>query len=160
MDVGDTIDYTLTITNTGNVTLDTISLTDTLTDGSGIETDLSSAITLVSLNGTPQALLDDLEVGDVAIYTVSYTVDQAAMNSGMVSNIATVTASSPNDVDDVTDTTDTAVENELDQLPSMTLTKSATLNDGGDGSLDLGDTITYTLTLSNTGNVCINRCRD
>ena len=110
MDVGDTIDYTLTITNTGNVTLDTISLTDTLTDGSGIETDLSSAITLVSLNGTPQALLDDLEVGDVAIYTVSYTVDQAAMNSGMVSNIATVTASSPNDVDDVTDTTDTAVE--------------------------------------------------
>jgi gliding motility-associated-like protein/uncharacterized repeat protein (TIGR01451 family) len=155
MDIGDTIDYTLTITNTGNVTLDTISLTDTLTDGSGIETDLSSAITLVSLNGTPQALLDDLEVGDVAIYTVSYTVDQAAMNSGMVSNIATVTASSPNDVDDVTDTTDTAVENELDQLPSMTLTKSATLNDGGDGSLDLGDTITYTLTLSNTGNVVL-----
>ena len=155
MDVGDTIDYTLTITNTGNVTLDTISLTDTLTDGSGIETDLSSAITLVSLNGTPQALLDDLEVGDVAIYTVSYTVDQAAMNSGMVSNIATVTASSPNDVDDVTDTTDTAVENELDQLPSMTLTKSAALNDGGDGSLDLGDTITYTLTLTNTGNVSL-----
>jgi uncharacterized repeat protein (TIGR01451 family) len=155
MDVGDTIDYTLTVTNTGNVTLDGISLTDTLADGSGAETDLTSALTLVTLNGVSQTTLTNLEVGDVAVYTVSYTVDQAAMNSGMVSNTATVIASSPNAIDDVTDTTDTAVENELDQSPSMTLIKSATPNDGGDGSLDLGDTITYTLTLTNTGNVSL-----
>ena len=115
IDVGDTIDYTLTVTNTGNVTLDGITLTDILADGSGVETDLTSALTLVSLNGVLQTTLTNLEVGDVAVYTVSYTVDQEAMNSGMVSNTATVIASSPNATDDVTDTTDTAVENELDQ---------------------------------------------
>ena len=95
-------------------------MTDTLADGSGAETDLTSALTLVTLNGIADNT-DQLRGGDVAVYTVSYTVDQAAMNSGMVSNTATVIASSPNATDDVTDTTDTAVENELDQSPSMTL---------------------------------------
>ena len=151
MDIGDSIDYTIEITNTGNVTLDNVILSDILTDGDGNTTDLTSLLTLSSVNGTPKSILTSLSVGDVATYTLRYTVNEIAMNSGMVSNMATVTASSPTGTNDTTDSTDSAVENELDQSPLMSLTKSATLNDGGDGKLDIGDTITYTLTLSNTG---------
>jgi uncharacterized repeat protein (TIGR01451 family) len=155
MDIGDSIDYTIEITNTGNVTLDNVILSDILTDGDGNTTDLTSLLTLSSVNGTPQSILTSLSVGDVATYMLRYTVNEIAMNSGMVSNMATVTASSPTGTNDTTDSTDSAVKNELDQSPLMSLTKSATLNDGGDGKLDIGDTITYTLTLSNTGNVSL-----
>ena len=41
MDVGETIDYTIVITNTGNITLNAITFTEILTDGNGNQTDLS-----------------------------------------------------------------------------------------------------------------------
>ena len=93
---------------------------------------------------------------DVATYTLRYTIDQDDMNSGRLSNMASVSADCPDGTADCTDDQiDIAVENQLDQAPAMTLTKAATLNDGNDGSLDIGDTITYTLTLTNTGNVVL-----
>jgi hypothetical protein len=110
MDIGDSIDYTIEITNTGNVTLDNVILSDILTDGDGNTTDLTSLLTLSSVNGTPQSILTSLSVGDVATYMLRYTVNEIAMNSGMVSNMATVTASSPTGTNDTTDSTDSAVE--------------------------------------------------
>ncbi len=41
---------------------------------------------------------------------------------------------------------------DYDQIPAIELKKEATLNDGGDG-VQAGDTITYTFTVINTGNV-------
>ena len=159
MDVGDTIDYTLTVTNTGNVSLSNIVITDILTDGLGNPTDESANILLSAVNGssTTIALADVvLSPTDVATYTLTYTIDQDDMNSGRLSNMASVRADCPDGTADCAlDEIDIAVENELDQAPAMTLTKAAILNDGGDGSLDIGDTITYTLTLSNTGNVVL-----
>ena len=81
---------------------------------------------------------------DVVTYTLRYTIDQDDMNSGRLSNMASVSADCPDGTADCADDQiDIAVENELDQAPAMTLTKAATLNDGNDGSLDIGDTITY-----------------
>ena len=40
----------------------------------------------------------------------------------------------------------------MGQEPAMTVTKTATENDNNDG-LDLGETITYTIVVENTGNV-------
>ena len=159
MDVGDTIDYTITVTNTGNVSLSNIVVTDILTDGLGNSTDESINVLLSAINGSsttiaPAAVV--LSPAAVATYTLRYTIDQDDMNSGRLSNMASVSADCPDGTADCADDQiDIAVENELDQAPAMTLTKAATLNDGNDGSLDIGDTITYTLTLTNTGNVVL-----
>ena len=159
MDVGDTIDYTITVTNTGNVSLSNILVTDILTDGLGNSKDESANVLLSTINGSsttiaPAAVV--LSPDDVATYTLRYTIDQDDMNSGRLSNMASVSADCPDGTADCTDDQiDIAVENQLDQAPAMTLTKAATLNDGNDGSLDIGDTITYTLTLTNTGNVSL-----
>ena len=151
MDVGETIDYTITITNTGNVTLDNITLTETLIDGKGIETDLRSAMTLVSINDatTTQTSITSLEVGDKATYNVSYTVTQPAMNSGKVTNVATVTATAP---DGTTLPTESSAEIEslMGQAPAMAVTKTASPTTD---NFILGDTITYTIRVENTGNV-------
>ena len=151
MDVGETIDYTITITNTGNVTLDNITLTETLTDGKGIVTDLLNEMTLVSINDatTTQTSITSLEVGDKATYNVSYTVTQPAMNSGKVTNVATVTATAP---DGTTLPTESSAEIEslMGQAPAMAVTKTASPTTD---NFILGDTITYTIRVENTGNV-------
>ena len=41
------------------------------------------------------------------------------------------------------------------EAPVLTVTKSATVNDGGDGTADPGDTISYVVTVRNTGNVTL-----
>jgi archaellum component FlaG (FlaF/FlaG flagellin family) len=42
-----------------------------------------------------------------------------------------------------------------DQLSSMLVSKTGTVNDGGDGHADVGDTISYVITVKNTGNVTL-----
>ena len=153
MDVDETIDYTITITNTGNVTLDNIMLTETLIDGKGIETDLRSEMTLVSINDetTTQTSITSLEVGDKATYTVTHKVRQTDMNSGKVTNVATVFATAP-DGTPLPIESSAEIETIMGQAPAVEVTKTAVKNDNGDG-LDLGETITYTIGVKNTGNV-------
>ena len=96
-EVGDTITYTVEIENTGNVTLDNIVFTDTLTDGDGKTTDLSADLLLTHVNASPQTSLTSLAVGDTATYQAIYTVDQATIDSGYVENMVSVTADTPSD---------------------------------------------------------------
>jgi len=134
---GDTIDYTFTVENTGNVTLNNVSVTDPLP---GL-----SAITCPSGNPIPA-----LAVGATEDCTASYTLTQADIDSGQVDNTATADS-------DETEPVTSSETVPLDPAPALELSKTGTLDDGGDGIADVGDTITYVFTVENTGNVTLTK---
>jgi len=126
--VGDTITYTYTIINTDNVTTDNISLEDNLL---GI-IDLGEQTSLAA--------------GDNITATATYTVAEADL-PGPIENTATVYGT---DVYGNTVTASAAASVELTYTASLQLTKTA-----DPISATVGDTITYTYTISNNGNVSI-----
>ncbi|UGU16519.1 DUF11 domain-containing protein [Sinomicrobium kalidii] len=143
-DAGDGITYTFTVTNTGNVTIDNITIDDDLTGTAG-------------LSLTPPALAPD-ETGTA---TVAYTITQSDVDNGGVSNQALATGASP-DGDPVEDTSgtgednDTPTETPIEQSPSIALVKTGAYADSNNnGMADAGDEITYTFTVTNTGNVTV-----
>ena len=102
-EVGDTINYTITVENTGNVVITSISLVDVFTNNNGVELTLTQNPTF---NGANMGSLEGtLLLGETATYTASFTITQTAYNSGGVVNIAQVFGTAPNG-DSVEDTSD------------------------------------------------------
>ncbi len=133
--IGDTITYAFTVTNTGNVPLTGITVSDPL---------------IGAVSGGPITLAAGAV--DTATFTATYTVTAADVDAGTVNNTATVKGTPPTGAD-VTGPGSTSTP--LAAAPAMTLAKSGTLNDGGDGVANVGDTITYAFTVKNTGNVTL-----
>ena len=104
---------------------------------------------------------------EVMTYTASYTISGASASTAFISNIVTVTTSSPGNSNDIVDLaddgddTDGNTENDptiidLVPAPEMELTKTGTITfDNGDGMISPGDRITYTIRLENVGNLLI-----
>ncbi|AFL86260.1 protein of unknown function DUF11 [Belliella baltica DSM 15883] len=124
--VGDEIDYTITVTNTGNVTLSNIVVADPLT----------------GLNQTIATLAPKAS----EVINTTYTVDQDDIDAGSVTNVATAT------VGDITVSDDEEVD--AVQIPGLAITKAAALGSSyeavGD-EIDYTITVTNTgnVTLSN-----------
>ena len=156
--VGEVVTYTIVATNTGNVTLTGVAVTDELPGLSGRSTDWSGA----SGEGV-------LAPGESVVVTASYTLTQADVDRGSVRNVASVTGVPPVPVDPATglppvdpesgDPVEAEplepVEGEritlLDHAPAITIVKTAAV----DGSGHEGDRIDYTLVATNTGNVTL-----
>ena len=91
------------------------------------------------------------------VATVAYPISQADVDAGDVSNTATAfgdrrPAASP--VLAPPSSTDTPV----DQAPALTLTKSATVTDvDADGRTGLGDTISWSFLVTNSGTTTVSR---
>ncbi len=134
VDAGDQIRYTFTVTNTGNVTLDPVRVTDPL---------------LGAVTCAPTALAPtESATCTAAPYTIT-----AADEGGTVVNTATATGTPPRGPDvSSTDSTTTTVGT---PAPAIELVKSvANIEDTNDsGLVDAGDEITYAFTVTNTGNV-------
>jgi uncharacterized repeat protein (TIGR01451 family) len=136
-DVGETIDYTFTVSNTGNVTMANTTVVD----------DRVAAVTPASATIAP---------GEDATFTANgYTVTQEDVDAGEVLNTAFARGSVPGGVE-VFSAVDDHVVPVPDAAPALTLDKIATLRDAnGNGTADTGEQIAYTFTVTNTGNVTL-----
>ena len=155
--VGDVITYTILVTNTGNVTVDTIELTDTFTDAQGAALALTTGPSFVKNSGASAE--KTLAPSETATYTATYQITQAAIDAGGVKNVALAVGKDPSDVsvsdtsDDGDDGDDNTIDDPTETLlvatPALEVTKTAS------GTTSLGDVITYTILVTNTGNVTV-----
>ncbi len=108
INAGDTIIYTFKITNTGDVALSNLSISDVMLNPSTI-----TAATLLSPT-------------DSYILSRNYTITQANITTGSITNTATVTGTSPNSttVTDVSDSDNTALLGNND--PTVTQLQTTT----------------------------------
>lgn len=132
--VGQEVPYTFVITNTGNVTLSGVTLTDTLPGLPAPECDSTG----------------DLAVGAVRTCAATYTVTQADLDAGSLLNSAAVSSDGPGDTDGATAQDSVTVPSSAQ--PDATFAKHASLDDAdGNGLADPGETIHYTFLVENTG---------
>jgi uncharacterized repeat protein (TIGR01451 family) len=135
---GQTVTYSYLVTNTGNTTLTNV----TAVDDNGTPADTSDDVTLTACQ-TPS-----LAPGATTECSYVYTVSQADLDRGSLTNIATADADR---VDPVTDT----VTLTFAQTPAITVVKTADV-DGPETTVDaVGDTVTYSYLVTNTGNVTL-----
>ncbi|HEX5694156.1 MAG TPA: hypothetical protein VFY00_06015, partial [Arenimonas sp.] len=134
INAGDTLEYTVTATNTGNV-----ALTDVVVSDAQLTPNSATCATVPA--------------GGTCVLTGTHVVTGAEAQAGEVVNTASVTSTEvPGPTDSNTVTTPVV------QVPALTLDKSAaTLTTDADSSGDIteGDTLSYTVTLTNTGDVAL-----
>jgi uncharacterized repeat protein (TIGR01451 family) len=91
----DIINYSTTVTNTGNVTLTELAVVYALTDGMGNDLVMTS-------DPTNQWTIASLPPGESYNYVQYYTIGSSAAFTGSISNVVTVTGDTPNGTDDIT----------------------------------------------------------
>ena len=91
---GDTITYTITAENTGNVSLDNVRITDVQTPAGGSASSLTPTYSSGDINSDSV-----IDVGETWTWTVSYNLTQADLDAGGLSNLATVTVDDPGDTE-------------------------------------------------------------
>ena len=142
---GETITYTFDVKNTGNVTISNITVTDPLTPVS------VGSITLVP------------DETDFTTFTATYTLTQGDVNNGSVMNIASTSGMDPSGMtisdssdDPTTNAVNDATVTVLPRLSELSLFKTSVFDDqNDDGIPQVGETITYTFDVRNSGNLTI-----
>jgi uncharacterized repeat protein (TIGR01451 family) len=161
---GDKVTYTYTATNTGNVSLFNVSLSDDngtpfLINGVPAlgSDDFPVLFTTGLTNLDTDALLDDLVVGGVAVGTYTKTLTAADLALLSFTNLGTVTGvDKTGKIVKATDPeTITFLPPPPKENPHVSLDKSAHVDLGADDCLNEGDIITYTFTVTNTGKIKI-----
>ncbi len=133
--VGDTIRFALTVTNTGNVTLTNVVVTDPLLATPG------PACTIATLSpGVSNSTCLDGR---------TYTITQTDIDNGSVQNTAGVSATPPAGVTAPAPQSPTATATGPVRVPGVEIDKSGTPYGG------VGSTATWTFTVTNTGNVTL-----
>ncbi|MCI0678060.1 MAG: hypothetical protein L0Z63_03330, partial [Actinobacteria bacterium] len=138
--VGQVITYTFVATNTGNVPLDNVTVNDTGFTGTG---DLSP-VDCPGGNGNVS-----LDVGEQVSCTATYTLTQADIDQGSVTNEVEAAGDPPGGPTLVSPLTTARVS--VAQEPDLTMTKTA------DPSVvsEAGEIVTYSFLMENTGNVTL-----
>ena len=158
--------YTITVENTGNVTLDGVAIVDTFEDANGTALTLLTGPSFVGPTSSLGSAEGDLLVGETATYTATYVIEQDAIDAGGFSNSVLADGDSPmntNVTDTSDDPTDATGDDDPTEIvivpdPSISLVKTTlslvdSNGDGIAGSID--DFISYVFVVENTGNVTL-----
>src|SRR6185436_17689561 len=130
-EIGDVIHYTITATNSGNVTLHDVLVTD---------------LNVSNLDCTPDNPMADLEPGDSIVCTASHTIDQSDLDAGSVFNKACV-----DDGQGPATEACSEVKTEGEQNPALDILKEVAEEE----FTDVGQVLHYTITATNIGNVTL-----
>ncbi|WP_335967248.1 gliding motility-associated C-terminal domain-containing protein [Galbibacter sp. PAP.153] len=141
---GDMINYTFTVTNTGNANQTNVVLSDPLIGG-----------VILGPESGDNNNNNILETGEVWVYTASYSVLQEDIDSngnpiqesGIIQNIAKVTS------DEIPLGESDTNEVIINTNPSFTVTK--TQSDGSNPVTTAGEVLGYSIEVTNTGNVSL-----
>ena len=131
-DLSDTIIWSFLVQNTGTTTITNLAVNDAK----------AGAVSCPATSLAPGA--------STTCTSAAYTIVQADVDAGVVSNTATATGKSPAGATVTSNSshTDTAVT----RTSNLKLVKKATVADvNGDFKTDLGDTITWTFKVTNSG---------
>ncbi len=148
---GQVIGYSITVANTGNLTLTTPVLADTFKYGV-TTTPLTTGPTLTSGDTNSNGRID---VGETWVYSATYTVTQANIDgTSNFTNVATMTTTQ------VATKTSNTVTTNVTRSPALNIVKAGSFaapgNDANsNGRADKDDVIAYTFAVTNTGNVTI-----
>jgi len=139
---GQTVTYSFLVNNTGNVTITGLQINETAFSGTGAAPVITCPVTTLAPTESTTC-------------TGIYAVTQQDIDAGSITNTATAsgtdpiggTTTSPTDSATVTSTA----------APAQTLLKALTSNADGDtsGTVSVGDVLTYTITMTNTGNTTL-----
>jgi uncharacterized repeat protein (TIGR01451 family) len=134
--VGQQIDYAFAVTNTGNVTLTGVSVSETAFSGTGT----LSAISCPSTSLAPAAQMTR---------TATYTVTQADVNAGVITNTAEAGGIPPHGPPVSSGPSQVTIPETQD--PALAILKSAT-----PATVEVaGNAVTYSFQVTNTGNVTL-----
>jgi gliding motility-associated-like protein/uncharacterized repeat protein (TIGR01451 family) len=141
--IGDSIRYTFTVLNTGNVTLFNVKIID------------NGLIGLILSNSPIPSLAPGVTNNSIV---GNYKITQADIDLGRVTNTALASGQNPDGID-VTDISGTTFENNtptvtlLSQTPGLVVIKIANTENYS----SVGDILNYTIRIQNTGNVTLHQ---
>ncbi|MCC8067078.1 MAG: DUF11 domain-containing protein [Clostridiales bacterium] len=130
---GETITYSITVTNDGNLTVSSITVKDDLTGESWT--------------------IDSLAVNESKTFTTSYVVTEADVLAGSVKNVATASGTDPDGTPTEGEGSDEVTTEDPNGHLTVTKTTTSTPKDGE--AYQPGETITYEITVTNDGNLTI-----
>lgn len=146
---GRTVPFTFKITNTGNVTLHDVTLTDNLDGIYDVVIDWATSTDDATGDGV-------LSVGESVSGTAKYDLTQSDIDNGSVTNTATTEGTSPLD-EKVSDDDDVIVH--LDAPSDVKLTKTVDVESLTGDDAVAGKILTYTFDIENTGETTLRDVR-
>ena len=142
---GDRMDYEFIVTNTGDIALTDLIVTDTIIGTPTLDPSRST----LEADGT-------LPPGGVAVFVASYTLTQEDVDSGIKENVATATASIVGYPDQPQLTASSDHTEPIPHIPSISMVKEGRFDpetDDGDGLPDPGERLRFDITVTNDGNI-------
>ncbi|WP_296281491.1 hypothetical protein, partial [Pseudoxanthomonas sp.] len=139
---GQVVTYSFLVTNTGNVAITDLQINETAFNGTGTVPVVSCPVST-------------LAAGANTTCTGTYTVTQQDIDAGSITNTATASGTDP--IGNTTTSPPDSATVTSTLAPAQTLVKALTANADGDasGSVTFDDELTYTVTVTNTGNTTL-----